>query len=815
MGSSTDWPGSLRWHPDLGSRDVSLRRVEDIAFTPMKDRLRNELITRTYGDLAEAMAELLGTENATWTTFGQWASHTIGRYLRLPIPGLGPVIAQAFGDGNRDVFADIARAHITFLATVGRAYRHGGDLDRAWRICRRRLNRDLFHPPGGPDGGTEDEFWASIRDPRLDLGPKGRNRYLVLGFRAYRNALTEADPEVKARLILLGNCLIGLHEQRLLSLAVSVGFRSWLRTLTTPWQLFTTHYRWRHRPPGRVRMAMENWWIHFATRHVIGVSLPSGTVRVGRAVPAGIRPVIVPRSNPVAGADTRSESERRRVRPIYKLSDDELLISLTTRLGVDGGPAQCWNDLEERMAFIAALFAHHQRDPDWFHADGNVVRPRPTLDLERELARHGRRIAVGSEPEAEPPPVDEVRSTVPSPLSDRQLDVLRTRSPDLDRLSRQDLDYDDINGKAGRRALAPIRADFARRRRRLNRPGGLLDPTVCIAARRLFRRDSTVWFLGLLMRSLPESYNSAIGAHALGIVSELATNAFRRTGETARFVLDMLADDEGWQAGRMVPGGPALHSVVGVRCMHAIVALRLDEDEWNHDRFGAPINLEDLLGATLTFCVPPIEMMDDLGMGPTEQDRNDYVRFWLGIGVLLGLPDDVVRGPDGRCLDYEQAVALSQAIRRRHHARSLDGVRLTEALLVGVVDGFPRFAGWLASGLMQVLGRDRVNRQLMVTVGPGRRRASAVAAVLSWSLGQRILRPVVRRLIQSVGRRWVAPFVHQGRTRPYRRPARPDDDRRRRAELRSADNWPADCPPSRPRDRTSRETARPLVSSER
>jgi hypothetical protein len=788
---ATDWPASLRWEPDLGARDVNLSRVTDIAFTPMEPGLRNELITRTYGDLADSMAELLGTENATWTAFGQWASHTIGSYLRLPIPGLGPMIAQAFGDGNRDVFADIARAHITFLDTVGGAHRRGDDLDEAWRRCIRGLNRDLFHPPGGPDGGTEDEFWASIRDPRLELGARTRNQFLILGFRSYRNALTEPDPERKARLILLGNCLIGLHEQRLLSLAISVGFRSWLRTLTTLWQLFTTRYRWRHRYPGTLRLRIENWWIHFATRHVIGVSLPTGTVRVGRPVPPGARPIsITPAPSDTvtpATAPPGAGPQRRPARPILDVDEDELLTSLMDRLGVDGGPASCWNDLSDRMAFIAALFAERQRDPDWFGGDGLIIRPEPSIDLDRELARHAERIADRPEPD-EP-------ASVPSPLSDRQLDFLRTRSPDLARLARQDLDYDSIVDGPGRQALAPIKIDFERRHRRLTRPGGLLDPATCYHARNLFRGNSTIWFLGLLMRSLPESYNSAIGAHALGLVSDLATDAFRRTGETARFVLDILADDEGWRLGRMVPDGPAYRSVVGVRCMHAIVALRLGRDHWDHRRFGAPINLEDLLGAALSFCVPPIEMLDDLGVSLPPEARNTYVRFWLGIGVLLGLPEDMVHGPDGRCLDYHQALALSRAIRRRHHARSVDGVRLTEALLVGMVDGFPRFAGWLAPGLMQVMGRDRVGRQLMISVGPGRRRAAVVAAVFSWSLRLRPLRPAVRRLVQSIGRRWIMPFVDQGRTRPYRRPLQADDDQRILSELRSADYWPVDCKP--------------------
>ena len=760
----------------------------------MSPRLRNELITRTYGDLAEAMADLLGRDNATWVGFGQWASYTIGRYLEFPVPFLGSAIAQAFGDGNRDVFADIGRAHITFLDTVGQAYRDGADVDKAWTVFRRRLNRDLFHPPGGPAGGTEDEFWASIADPRLELGPRKRNQLLLLAFRAYRNALTDDDPERKARSILLGNCFIGLHEQRLLSLAISVGFRSWLRTLTTPWQMFTTNYRWRHRPPGGFRLALENWWIHFATRHVIGVAMPTGTARVGRQLVVGDDPIVV----------TARKANRRRGRiPVKQLSDDDLLGELFARFEVDGRPASCWNDLLDRMAFIIALFASHQRQAGWFEVDGSTVRPEPWPKLEAELVDHAERIALAASMIEQ-----EAQSPTKPPLTDAQLDFLRSKSPDLSRLADNELDFQSLSRPEGRRALKPIADEFGRCHQRLTKPGGLLDAETCRQARRLFRSSPALWFLGLLMRSLPESYASAIGAHALGHVSDLATNSFRRTGETARFVLDLLVSPKGWDdEGAMACDGPAYMSVRGVRCMHAIAASKLaagklPEDGWNSSRYGTPINVEDLLGAALSFCVPPIEMMDDLGFDLKAANRDVYVRFWLGIGVLFGIPEDVVTDDDGRCLTYEQAQALSSAIRRRHHARSFHGVRLTEALLSGTVDGFPRFAGWLVPGLMQVFGRDEVNRQLMVTLGPGRRVAAVVAAVFSRLLMLPGLQRLTRRILMRLAKRWVMPFAQQGRTRPYRRPLQPDDDRRRNAELQAADHWPANCPVDRASSRS-------------
>ncbi|KAG1648737.1 Baeyer-Villiger monooxygenase [Nymphon striatum] len=194
----------LRWEPDLASRTVDRDRIRDIAFTPMGTRLRNELITRTYGDISDAFDELLGRDDVTWAGFGQWASNTVGGFLQLPIPGLGRIIGRAFADGNRDVFADIARAHVLFLETVGAAFRDGEDLDAAWTVCEELLKEQLFDPPGRP-GGTPDSFddtWLSTVDPRLPTRDETpRNGLLIVGMRAYYRALSAEtrDENVLAR----------------------------------------------------------------------------------------------------------------------------------------------------------------------------------------------------------------------------------------------------------------------------------------------------------------------------------------------------------------------------------------------------------------------------------------------------------------------------------------------------------------------------------------------------------------------------------------------------------------------------------------
>ncbi len=694
---------------------------------------------------------------------------------------LGSLIAKAFADGDRDVFADIGRAHTTFLATVGAASRSGDDLAEAWDRCERELRKRLFNPPGDPGGGTEDEFWVSLNDPRLRPGGPHHNELLVLGFRAYYRAMEAATDDQRSQRMLVGNCLLALHEQKLLSLAISVGFRSWLRTITTPWASLETRYHWRHREPGSFRLWLEHRWIRFATRHLTGVELPIGVVKTGRSVPAGERPIAV---DPLPTGD--GGSGRRR---IDELSDEVLLGKLFGHFSVDGRRARCWNDLGDRMAFIMALFARHQRSRWWFDEAGTVVRPQPWADLgaalEEQLAAM-----------APPPEPDETDGSGGCHLSDAELDALRSQPTHLALADADQLALETVADEANAERARAIRKDVAERLRRAAEPGGLLDPSTCSTARRAFTRWSTVWFMALVFRSLPDSYAAAAGVHVLGRVSDLATDPFRRAGETAFFVIDLLDSEQGWRNGEMEADGAALRSVQGVRVMHALAAHRLLAHSWPSDDFGLPFNQEDVIGAALGFGVSPIEMLDGLGIDIGDETRNAVVRFWLGIGFLLGAPHDALTVPGRhgrRPLDYRQARDLAIAIRRRHHARSLDGVRLSEALQEGVADGFPRWFGWLAPGLTGALGDDRVSALLMVGNGDARRTAALVTKLIGGLLRVRPLRPISRAMIQAVGRRWIRPFLAQGRTRPYRRPLTADDVARLEAEARLPDLWPAGC----------------------
>ena len=766
------------WSPTFFDSAPSRSRVDSIAFVPMGRRLRNELITQCYGDISDAMAGLLGHDDATWATYGHWASRTIGQYLSLSVPGMGERISRAFGYGNRDVFADIGRAHTTFLETVGAAYHASADLDEAWDRCETALGRIEVEPPGRPGAG-EDEFWNDLAKP----GRAKTNRLLVLGFGAYRQAIETADAEEKSHLILLGNAMMGLHEQKRLSVAISMGFRNWLRRLTTIWRPMQTNRDWSLQDPGRWRLRLENWWISFATKRLIAVELPEASVKVGKPVPPTENGIVIQRLELGAPASYRQDS-------IENLHHDIVLGLLYDKFDVTGESVDCWNDLSDRMSYIIALFASTQRSKIWFDTAGKTIRVPQWEPFDAELKVQAARLATS------PTGVPATNGT-PSPLTDAYLDSLRQRPTYPLAEEAASLSFGAVHRKDFRSAyLDTVRADVSFRYDTMRDQGFLLDPKTARVARRMFGNWNTLFFMALLFRSLPDAYAAARGVRVIGAISDLATDPFRRASETARFVDDLLKSDDGWRNGQFEKHGAAYTSVEGVRAIHAIAASQLLNRGWDSDSFGMPLNQEDVLGTALSFAVPAFEMLEQMGLDIDDEKRDAYTQFWLGVGYLLGAPLEAVtrEGSNGRVpLTYREGQAVAQAIRRRHHARSFDGVRLSEALLEGVGDGFPKSFDWLATGLIQAVGDPDVVRILLAGQGEGRRRSQVIGSAMRFSLRSRVLRRPTRSVIRIAGERWLEPFMDEGVSRPYRRPRR--SNARRQPPIGTTDLtiWPLGC----------------------
>jgi hypothetical protein len=273
----------------------------------MQDRVaRNRAITRGYHELAMAMGEVVGRDNANWLCFGQWASAEAGRAIReesvpaLLRPIIGDEVAEAVAAGNAAVFGDVAPPFIRFV----RAYVD----DPAARTDHRAALEIL------------DRLWSHEQ--------LASNEDLQRAFAAYTDAVllapplsVSADPGAlkrRAERMLVGNASIGAHEQ----------------IIAEP----------------HVRAAVPGGWIVAiaATAH-LGLRIPDGVLALNRDVPP-------PRY--LGGASFPND--------LMVLEDGDA-ITLARRFGQDltstrDSDAPDWEIYEERMGYIFSLLRAYQQD---------------------------------------------------------------------------------------------------------------------------------------------------------------------------------------------------------------------------------------------------------------------------------------------------------------------------------------------------------------------------------------------------------------------------------------------------------------------
>jgi len=191
--------------------------------------IRNLRITQCYHELAEAVAERV-TPGANWCTFATWASRQAGQTIR------GEDFARAAEDilGSREV-AEAISDIVRHSAGTARALTHGTVLDALRRAVdpeaalRRAAdavavgNRKVFveigrefarwrgtaAAAGVPDAAATAAFTDGLR---AGEPPEGQ-RLLREAFAAYGDACRAPNESERAALLLLGNLLVGLHEQ--------------------------------------------------------------------------------------------------------------------------------------------------------------------------------------------------------------------------------------------------------------------------------------------------------------------------------------------------------------------------------------------------------------------------------------------------------------------------------------------------------------------------------------------------------------------------------------------------------------------------
>lgn len=343
--------------------------------------IRNLCITQAYRDLSHAFRVQTGAA-ANWCTFATWASKQAGHTIRgqdaydalkrrvdLPVHWTAPIesayrsllrrgllnphtmlgrmvkalpgaldvlerTSEAVAEGNRKVFEEIGLEFARFLEAM---------------------------PEGAKEGDTR--LAAFIESLKSGDPPDGQG-LLKLAFSQYGRAFATPPGEQRAQLVLLGNVLIGLHEQTRLQPQIEQSMNApALEARKLGERLLIVLF------PGS-----GTWWklFHGPAAWVLGV-LTKGLAGAARNV---VRALITERlmTLQVPGRLLRLGQGLNAAAPadLERPTEPEL-VALMRRFAVSPGDdngcgAEDWAVLEERMRYILQLFLRFQEDARLFES---------------------------------------------------------------------------------------------------------------------------------------------------------------------------------------------------------------------------------------------------------------------------------------------------------------------------------------------------------------------------------------------------------------------------------------------------------------
>jgi len=402
---------------------TSPAEVERIVAMEDQPILRNLLITQTYADLSNDLANLLGRENLNWCTYACWASRTAGRFIckeevpraflsvlqstrRLTsraqkadqaLAGLGAgtrpaslleAIEAILSDvtdyitlGNKIVFAELGLVFSKFV----RAFSGVKAPDRE------RLQSLLAEISDGPTFPDKVERRSEGGRTQLVASQRGGQRLLRQSMTCYHDALFEPDPRRKAELILFANALGGLHEQTRLQTYIERSAVAPIAQLLAGRAEESFAERLAREQLGTWRVVakravapfadgVERAWQRFSTEQLMTMPLPNGTLRLGRDVPSAPGAALFPRE--LARPELPELVRVLKQYKAYRASGSgfglggaltRLVQGLLGMLGVAPGSmagtaARNWCRMENRMRFIFVYFRSRQQDRALFGA---------------------------------------------------------------------------------------------------------------------------------------------------------------------------------------------------------------------------------------------------------------------------------------------------------------------------------------------------------------------------------------------------------------------------------------------------------------
>jgi hypothetical protein len=361
--------------------------------------VRNLRITQCYHELSAAVAERV-SPGANWCTFATWASRQAGQTIRgedfvrvaddiLGSPEISALIAGVVRVAAREMGGT---AHVALPMAIRRIIDPEAALRRAAdavAVGNRKVFVEIGREfarwrataaaTGAPDGPATAAFCEGLRPGEP---PDGQQR-LREAFAAYGEACRAPNDHARAALLLLGNLLVGMHEQTRLqpeiraSLDASLdadAIRTQILTLLLPaeWLRARTRIaRLTGRPLpadvaiGALVAAVQRRVRLVLTDLLMTLRMPGTVLRLGSDVPGEFPPELRQLDHPGLRA---------------LLAKIDPTPDATIRSG-----ATDWADFAERMHYIADLFR-------CWHARAELFTP-PYTETQIAAIREGRRPA--------------------------------------------------------------------------------------------------------------------------------------------------------------------------------------------------------------------------------------------------------------------------------------------------------------------------------------------------------------------------------------------------------------------------------------
>jgi ER-bound oxygenase mpaB/B'/Rubber oxygenase, catalytic domain len=207
----------------------------------------------------------------------------------------------------------------------------------------------------------------------------------------------------------------------------------------------------------------------------------------------------------------------------------------------------------------------------------------------------------------------------------------------------------------------------------------------------VFNRNAIDGAQALLCKSLPSGYQAPTLSIILNVSGNLVQHTYRRLLSTLQTVVNVSAMNGFQHGGRAVITAQKLRLMhAGVRhvaSQHPELTSRPSPDGNGKDsfsqRYGIPINLEDMLATSVGFSLLVVRGWRILGNKLTAQEEEDYMYLWMTFARLMGIhpPGE----PESRAFIPENladAEVFYRQYERRHYVsaeQNPDGVVLARA----------------------------------------------------------------------------------------------------------------------------------------